>query len=138
VLHLAIGTVSDIELNNTYSNTATFATFTQMKQYVGSVVGTFTEDEFVYQSNGTANVATGYLHSAVTAGDTTVYLTETEGVFTVGGVITGNTSGATLTISDKYNGELEPNSGDIVYLQNDVPISRANTQTETIKVILEL
>jgi len=134
----AIGTVSDIELNNTYSNTATFATFTQMKQYVGSVVGTFIEDEFVYQSNGTANVATGYLHSAVTAGDTTVSLTETEGVFTVGGVITGNTSGATLTISDKYNGELEPNSGDIVYLQNDVPISRANTQTETIKVILEL
>jgi hypothetical protein len=133
----AVGIVDSMDQNDNYSNNATFTTFTQMQKFVGTSSGTFSEDEYVYQSNGSANVATGYLHSAVISGVTTAYVTRVTGSFTVGGTITGNTSAATLVISNKYTGEIEKNSGEVIFLQNNEPISRSNNQTETIRIILE-
>ena len=69
--------------------------------------------------------------------------------------ITGGTSGATgtttgttetvtlansntLTLTSGYaNPELQPDSGDIIYLENRKPIQRASDQTEDIKIIIE-
>ena len=70
--------------------------------------------------------------------------------------ITGGTSGATgtpsstssetvtlansntLTLTTGYaNPELQPDSGDIIYLENRKPIQRASDQTEDIKIIIE-
>jgi len=136
---MAVANITGVDINGFYSNSADFSTFTQAKKYVGTTgSGTFSEDEYVYQSNGTANVATGYVHSTnVSGGTTTLLLTNVDGEFTTSGVITGNTSMATMTITDKYSGEIEPNSGDIIFLQNDGAVSRSNTQTETIRIILE-
>ena len=70
-------------------------------------------------------------------------------------VITGETSTATLTPSSTTetvtlannntlslttgyaNPELQPDSGQIVYLENRKPIARASDQTEDIKLIIE-
>ena len=70
-------------------------------------------------------------------------------------VITGDSSSATLTPSSTTesvtlannntlslttgyaNPELQPDSGQIVYLENRKPISRASDQTEDIKLIIE-
>lgn len=49
----------------------------------------------------------------------------------------GSTSNAYFTASYKYNGELVPDSGEILYLENLAPISRNPRQTETVKLILE-
>ena len=75
--------------------------------------------------------------------------------FSGANVITGGTSGATgtpstdtesvtlansttLSLTTGYaNPELEPDSGDIIYLENRKPIQRASDQTEDIKVIIE-
>ncbi len=76
--------------------------------------------------------------------------------FSGSNVITGATSGAvgtpdssadsavtlaggnTLTFADGYaNPELQPDSGDIIYLENRKPISRSTDQIEDIKVIVE-
>ena len=69
--------------------------------------------------------------------------------------ITGSTSGATLTPSSTtetvtlanantltlttgyQNPELQPDSGNIIYLENRKPISRSTDQTEDIKLIIE-
>ena len=69
--------------------------------------------------------------------------------------ITGGTSGATgtpsnttetvtlansntVTLTTGYaNPELQPDSGNIVYLENRKPIQRASDQTEDIKIIIE-
>jgi len=69
--------------------------------------------------------------------------------------ITGSTSGATVTPSSTTetvtlannntavftagyaNPELDPDSGDIVYIENRKPIQRASDQTEDIKLIIE-
>ena len=70
-------------------------------------------------------------------------------------IITGNSSSATLTPSSTTetvtlannntlslttgyaNPELQPDSGQIVYLENRKPIARASDQTEDIKLIIE-
>ncbi len=77
-------------------------------------------------------------------------------LFTGTTTITGGTSGATgtpsstssetvtlansntLTLTSGYaNPELQPDSGDIIYLENRKPIQRASDQTEDIKIIIE-
>ena len=61
---------------------------------------------------------------------------------------TGTTSGSTETItlannntvtmtSGYANPELQPDSGNIIYLENRRPIQRASDQTEDIKIIIE-
>ena len=46
--------------------------------------------------------------------------------------------GATITFSDGYaNPELQADSGEVIYVENRRPISRATDQTEDIKVIVE-
>lgn len=49
----------------------------------------------------------------------------------------GLTSNAYFTATYKYNGEIVPDSGEILYLENLAPISRNPKQTETVKLILE-
>jgi len=46
--------------------------------------------------------------------------------------------GSTLTFTSGYaNPEMEPDSGDIIYVENRRPISRASDQTEDIKIVVE-
>ena len=46
--------------------------------------------------------------------------------------------GSTITFADGYaNPELDPDSGDIIYLENRKPISSSSDQIEDIKVIVE-
>jgi hypothetical protein len=48
------------------------------------------------------------------------------------------TGGNTITFTDGYaNPELQPDSGNIIYLENRKPISRSTDQIEDIKVIVE-
>ena len=44
----------------------------------------------------------------------------------------------TLTLTTGYqNPELQPDSGNIIYIENRKPISRSTDQTEDIKLIIE-
>ena len=46
--------------------------------------------------------------------------------------------GSTITFTDGYaNPELAVDSGNIIYIENRKPISRASDQTEDIKLIIE-
>ena len=84
-----------------------------------------------------------------------IVLEDSESKFTVGEILTGQTSGATLTPSSDTetvtlansntltlttgyaNPELQPDSGNIIYLENRKPIQRDSDQTEDIKVVVE-
>ena len=47
-------------------------------------------------------------------------------------------NGNTVSLTTGYaNPELQPDSGNIIYLENRKPISRSSDQTEDIKVIIE-
>jgi hypothetical protein len=73
-----------------------------------------------------ANAITGQSSNAVGTPSTTVSETV---------VLTGGTN---LIFTSGYaNPELQPNTGDIIYVENRRPISRASDQTEDIKIVVE-
>ena len=82
--------------------------------------------------------ASAMLHSIDTATNT-LYVTNIQGTFEEGSVVYG-TEGETLpsiTILNKYVGDIDVTSGDILFIKNNAAISRSNTSSEQIKIILE-
>lgn len=128
-------------------NADEFSGFSQLTKFVGSVSKAgFINDELIVQET-----ATGYsqpqasFHSIIDSIgglDDTMYVTNVKNSFlTAGdgsdGTIKGATSDSYFIVSNKYNGELIPDSGEILYLENLNPITRKVNQTEVIKLVLE-
>jgi hypothetical protein len=113
-----------------------FETFSQLYKYNGTYVtaSQFTADEVVYQSN--VAVSNAIFHSNNSSGNT-VYLTQKLGPIYSSNNIVGQTSGAIFNINTNYEPDLVFESGDVLYLENFDAVNRADTQTETIKLILE-
>ena len=143
--------------------TSTVASATTRRQLYaikfGSVSGTFTADEEINQAS------TGAVGKVVEWDSTNrvLYYIQTrfndEGVdsngnqtaFSGANVVTGQTSSATGTpdtgFSSTVNGssftsgysasELDADSGDVMYIENRAPITRATDQTENVKLIIE-
>lgn len=135
----AVATVSTITRNNVNKG---FDNFVQMYKYtVSSVVGTFNQDELIYQSETgiiSDQYANAYLHSVVDDGmSVNYYVTNQTGVFNSGENIIGSNSSAVANVVNKYSPELEFGSGDIMYIEKIDSISRSNTATEIIKFIFE-
>lgn len=103
-----------------------------------SITGTFQEDEILYSSNVLTGNATARFHSG---NSSSIAIVNPDGLFYTGETIRGLTSGASCQISTgssyKYEGDIIRGSGDIIYIENIEPISRSNTQSEVIKLILE-
>ena len=151
----------------TFGTSTVASSSTARQTYVvkgSSVSGTFTADEKITQAS---TGAVGKVVEYDSDRSLLYYQQERFGDFgtssTTGGyvafsgtnVITGDSSSATLTPSSTTesvtlannntlsltsgyaNPELQPDSGQIVYLENRKPISRASDQTEDIKLIIE-
>jgi len=148
--------------------TSTVATATTRRQTyvvkVGSVSGTFEQDEVITQTTTGAvgkvveydsTLSLLYYQQENYKGFGTSATTGGYVAFSTTATITGGTSGATgtpssttetvtlvnsntLTLTSGYaNPELAADSGDIIYLENRKPIQRASDQTEDIKIIIE-
>lgn len=92
----------------------------------------FTLDETVTVGSNTAKV--------VEWDNTNKYLFTSKPLpkdFANGETITGSSSSATGTITAVNNPGLEPYSGDVLYIENRSPISRAEDQIEDVKLIIE-
>lgn len=91
-------------------------------------ISTLTSSAFLVESEdlGGGNFRLTYIQNESTGFDT----------FTVGDTLTGDTSGSTGIISSLINPEVEHNSGDILYMQNQRPISRQELQLEDIKLTI--
>ena len=66
-----------------------------------------------------------------------LYVTHIKGVLNTGNTLIGSTSGATANLLFAYPPDIVRNSGEVIFFENESPISRSNTQSETIKVILQ-
>jgi hypothetical protein len=124
-----------------------FNGFNQLTKFVGSVsVSGFVEDEIVVQEgiSGYSQPQASF-HSIVDSIgglNDTMYVTNVKNSFLTtndgsDGIIRGNSSDSYFIISNKYNGELIPDSGEILYIENLNPITRNANQTEIVKLILE-
>lgn len=130
------GSLPDLRSNS-------FNSFTQLTMLTGTLdSGIFIEDEFVFQDSASAfDRPQGRVYAAV-EGDSSdfLYLTNVKNVLQTGssnGIATADSSEAQFTVINKFDGELVIDSGEVVYIENISPVSRANTQTETIRIVLE-
>lgn len=133
--------IHHIDINEKYANSATFETFSQLTALVASTsVAGFANNinKSVEQIEDDVISASAMLHSIDTATNT-LYVTNIQGTFEEGSVVYG-TEGETLpsiTILNKYVGDIDVTSGDILFIKNNAAISRSNTSSEQIKIILE-
>lgn len=110
-----------------------FNTFDQRYRYTFTPIsGTFTPDEAVYQTD--INFANAVFHSNTSSN---LYVTHLKGVLNTGNTLVGQVSGATANLLFAYPPDIVRNSGEVIYMENESPISRSNSQSETIKVILQ-
>jgi hypothetical protein len=117
-----------------------FNTFIQMHKYTGSMSsGTFTQNELVYQGvDANTSTANGFIHSAdIDGGVATIFLTNQIGAFDTTGSMEGNTSSASASLTNKYSPELLYGSGDVLMLENINAVTRANNQSESLKILFE-
>jgi len=102
---------------------------------VGSGFGDYIVDEYVFQGG---SVPTATFSGRVVGWDSpnnTLHLTETTGSITAA-PITGFESGITRFTINTENQDVVPYSGNILYLENFTPISRAEDQTESITTVI--
>ena len=138
----AVANVASININSRIqANTAqyNFGSYRQVTTILGSLADQnipFEADEEVYQSGK------DFTAKVFSANNTHLLVTNVSGTLDTAEDIIGRDNGAVLQSTvgntlDKYNGDLDPTEGNIIYLQNDVPVTRNQNQTEEIRVILE-
>jgi len=94
--------------------------------------GPFTLDEVVTSGSNTASVVEWDNTNSI------LYVTQPLNKnFASGASVSGGSSGATGTISAIETPGLQAYSGDIIYVENRVPISRASDQIEDVKLIIQ-
>lgn len=114
-----------------------FTTFDQRHRFTiweGNTIntGTFNQDEVVFQTD--TQISNAVFHSNTTSN---IYLTHIKGAINTGNTIIGTNSEAIVALSYHYPPDLIVGSGEVLYIENILPIERSNSQTETIKLILQ-
>lgn len=131
------GSTPDVRSTNNY------ATFSQLTKLGGTLTGgsVFDPDEYITQASAVSYAQpSARVYTANNVGGTDyLYVTNVKNVWETGvdAEATGNTNNGQFVVDNKYEGELVPGSGEVMYIENVSPISRSDTQTETIKLILE-
>ncbi len=126
-----VGLVRDPVLFGT-STRATASSVRQTFRYTVANTGNYTLDEVVTSGSNTAFV--------VEWDATNNFLFTTKPLnqaFANGASITGATSGTSRTITAISTPTLDAYSGDILYVENRVPIARATDQIEDVKLIIQ-
>lgn len=125
-------TITGINING--KGIASFATVIQATTVLGSISGTFSQDETVKASAAlTATSPSAALHSV---GSGRIYLTnpykslaETQ--------LVGITSSATITPTAKYDGDLTTDSGDLLFVKHVLPITKASGKATSVRLVFQ-
>lgn len=126
----ATSSVVSYQINGQAKN---FNTFQQLNRFTFSpITGTFQADETVYQTD--VEVTSAIFHSNTSAN---LYLSHITGTLNTGNTIIGVTSGASANLLFAYPPDLVVGSGEVLFMENENPISRSNSQSEKVKIILQ-
>lgn len=118
-------------------NIASNTVYTQVVKLTMSPSGSeFIEDEYVYQGESLLSSTFKGLVVDWNSGNNILQLTDTTGIIT-SVILNGATSGASRFVESITEKELRPYSGNLLYVDNIVPIERAIDQTEDYKILLK-
>lgn len=115
-----------------YNNWNTFDNRSRISYTANS--GVFANDAIVYQED--ISQSNAYFHSA---NSSYLFLTSDKGPVTANplSLLVEEGGGAAYTLgSVKYVPDIQTGSGQVLYIENSSPITRSNTQSETIKLML--
>ena len=125
-----VGIVRDPYLYGT-STRAVASSFRQSFKYqLSGISGSFTVDETITSGSNTASLIEFTTPNLFTTLPVHKPFANTTSV-------TGGTSGATGTIAVITTPGLQPYTGDIIYVENRVPIARADDQIEDVKLVIQ-
>ena len=101
------------------------------------MTGTFSVDELI--TGGTSGATGRVIDYDSTTRVLKYYQSAAENfiAFTTAETVTGGTSGAVGTSNAVGNPEVQPYSGDVIYVEQRRPITRAADQVESISLIIE-
>jgi len=124
------------------SNFTTFDQRLRLTGFVNTSAFAFDTDEEILQDSTDAN---GTIHFINTSSNVDVMaITNKKGNFLASDTTSGNfyyvrgqNSGAVAYFTDTAGPDIVPNSGDILYVENVSPITRDDSQTERIKVMIK-
>jgi hypothetical protein len=122
--------------------TGLFDIYTEMAKFVGDPTSSNTsiipDEEVRIVSIIPYSEPTARFHSWANATTANVmYVTNMNNVFDAGSEIINESNTVSFELFNKYSGDLVRDSGEIIFLENVDPISRAANKSETMKVILE-
>ena len=125
-----VGIVRDPYLYGTTTR-AVASSFRQSYKYqLSGISGTFTVDETITSGSNTASLIEFTTPNLFTT-------LPVHRAFANSTSVTGGTSGATGTIAVITTPGLQPYTGDIIYVENRVPIARASDQIEDVKLVIQ-
>lgn len=136
-----VATVSTINTNDRFpGGQYNFTTFLQATRCVGvnGITGLFNANEIVEQkASGAASPSyTARVHSQPSSD--IVLLTNTEGQINTSLPLIGRNSQIEMNPGfNKYEGDLDAVTGEIIFLENNIPVERSSTESEQIRIILE-
>ena len=126
--------VTSFFVNTSEGTRAAFDRFDQRYVYTHNLASASSvqEDEKVVQDDTDANA---YVHFA---NSTTVAVTSQKGTFSIAtdNVVTGQTTSRSSKLTAQTNPDLVRNAGEILYLNNIDAVSRSNTTTETVRLVI--
>ena len=125
-----VGIIRDPYLYGTTTRAVASSFRQSFKYQLSSISGTFTLDETITSGSNTASAVEFTTPNLFTTLPVHLPFANTASV-------TGGTSGATGTIAAITTPGLQPYSGDIIYVEDRVPISRAADQIEDVKLIIQ-
>jgi hypothetical protein len=116
------------------SQRSSFTTFDQrhiFKHTLGSS-SAYSEDEKIVQDDTNANASVFFANTSK------VSATSVRGTFNIAtdNVVTGQTTSRTSKLTAQTNPDLVRNAGEILYLNNIDAVSRSNTTTETVRLVI--
>ena len=130
-----VGLVSDpVLFSGAQANSTVYDMTTKFT--VTGKTGVFSSDEMITNANGAAARFISFANTNASGTQGIVSVTGLDGKFTVSETITGNTSTQTAVISSINNRDLRDFVGEVLYIENRTPVSRAADQTEDIKLIV--
>lgn len=94
----------------------------------------YISDELIYQGTSVANATFSANVSDIFSN--AVEMSNVHGYPIVGSVLTGNTSGTVRTVIAFTSPELDEESGDLIFTDNRVPVTRASGQSESVSIVL--
>jgi hypothetical protein len=126
----SVAKIVDIQINNKMIND-----FTNINQLsiisIDNPVSTLSPDNFISDESNTSSC---FVHSYANASH--LYVTNIKGNMDAGTILTNETGLASITVADKYVGQIVKNSAQIVYIENHELVNREASTSQTKKLTI--